>query len=303
MKYLSIPSVVKIILSFTFLGMLLSCNSERQKTLLAEGASLEVIAEDFSFTEGPTADKEGNIYFTDQPNNKIYKYSIDGELSVFMDNAGRSNGLYYDNGFIWACADAYNQLWKIDLDKKVDVVLNADSSQTFNGPNDVWVHQKGYIYFTDPLYQRPYWGEPHDTLKYQGLYFMPDENASPILVDSLLIQPNGIVGDSKNNLLYVADIGDGKTYSYAIDPDGALTNKMQFVEQGSDGMTLDEEGNLYLTGDGVDIYNTEGEHIQHLDVPEKWTANICFGGANNDEIFITASKGLYKLKMNVKGVR
>jgi len=303
MKYPSIPSVVKIILSFGFLSMLISCGSERKHELIEEGASLELIAKDFSFTEGPTADKEGNIYFTDQPNNKIYKYRTDGELSVFMDNAGRSNGLYYDNGFIWACADAYNQLWKIDLDKKADVVLNADSSQIFNGPNDVWVHQNGYVYFTDPVYQRPYWNEPHDTLKYQGLYFMPDENASPVLVDSMLVQPNGIVGDSKKNLLYVADIGDGKTYSYAIELDGALTNKKLFVAQGSDGMTLDEEGNLYLTGEGVNIYSMEGEHIQHLDIPEKWTANICFGGANNDELYITASEGLYRLKMNVKGVR
>ncbi len=289
-----------------FLVMLLanSCEQSKNGALFADGAALEKLSGQFSFTEGPTADKAGNVYFTDQPNNKIYKYDTAGNLSVFMDSAGRSNGLYFDHdGMLWACADGQNQLWKINPEsKKVTVILNEEGKPIYNGPNDVWVHEKGFIYFTDPLYQRPYWRKPHDTLAIKGLYFLTETDSKPIVADSSLQQPNGIVGDSKNQLLYVSDIGAGKTYRYSITPLGLLRDKELFVAQGSDGMTLDDQGNLYLTGKGVDVFNSSGEKIQHIDVPEDWAANVCFGGRNKDELFITASKGLYRMKMNVKGV-
>ena len=101
-----------------------------------------------------------------------------------------------------------------------------------------------------------------------------------MLADSSVIKPNGIVGTPDGKYLYVADMGVWKTYRYNIQQDGSLTNKQLFADEASDGMTIDEKGNIYLTGNGVDIYNTTGEKIEHIDVPEKWTANICFGGKN-----------------------
>src|SRR6202012_4756221 len=115
-------------------------------------------------------------------------------------------------------------------------------------------------------------------------------------------QPNGIVGTPDGKYLYIADIGANKTYKYAINQDGSLTNKQLFVNQGSDGMTLDAEGNVYLTGKGVTIYNPAGVKIGHIDINEPWTANLCFGGKNKDLLFITASTAIYTVKMNVKGV-
>ena len=118
-----------------------------------------LISDQFSFTEGPAADKEGNIFFTDQPNNKIWKYDINGKLSLFMDNTRRSNGLFFDkNGNIISCADEQNQLVSIDTDKKKITVLASNfEGENFNGPNDVWVNStNGNIYFTDPYYERNY---------------------------------------------------------------------------------------------------------------------------------------------------
>ena len=121
------------------------------------------------------------------------------------------------------------------------------------------------------------------------------------MADSNLQQPNGIIGTADGKLLYVADIRAGKTYRYIINKDGSLMNRELFVDQGSDGMAIDEKGNIYLTGKGVTVYNAAGKKIQQIDVPAKWTANVCFGGKRKDILFITASESVYTLQMQVKG--
>jgi len=115
-------------------------------------------------------------------------------------------------------------------------------------------------------------------------------------------KPNGIVGTPDGKTLYVSDIGDGRTYAYAIGAGGRLLGRRLFCMQGSDGMTLDERGDVYLTGDGVTVYDPEGKKIAHIPVPEGWTANLCFGGKDRRTLFITASEGVYVLRMRVKGV-
>lgn len=286
-----------------FLSALIFIGCDQHSKLpISENAEIVKMADGFDFTEGPTSDNFGNVYFTDQPNNRIYKYTIDGDLSVFTDSSGRSNGLYIDDHQnLWACADGQNQLWKFSLDGSKEIILNPSAEVTYNGPNDVWVHQNGNLYFTDPIYQRPYWENEHDTVGHQSIYLL--KNGKPILLDSTLVQANGVVGNSKENLLFVADIGAGKTYRYKINEKGELEDKTLFVEQGSDGMTLDSKGNLYLTGKGVHIYDKEGNFIQHLEIPEDWTANICFGGEKFDKLFITATSSLYSVKTNTKTVR
>src|SRR5262249_54135955 len=101
--------------------------------------------------------------------------------------------------------------------------------------------------------------------------------------------------------LYVADIAAKKTYAYDIQPDGSLKNRRLFCEAGSDGMTIDEEGNVYLTGNGVLVFDKAGKKIAQIEVPEPWTANVCFGGKDMKTLFITASTGLYAIPMRVKG--
>ena len=111
----------------------------------------------------------------------------------------------------------------------------------------------------------------------------------------------GITGSPDGKTLFVADIRAGKTYAYEIQPDGALTGKKLFCEAGSDGMTIDNEGNLYLTGNGVMVFDKSGKQIEHIQVPEKWTANVSFGGKDRQTLFITASEGLYSIRTKTKG--
>lgn len=270
--------------------------------ILPEGAQLEKLSGGFSFTEGPASNAAGDVFFTDQPNDRIMKWSTDDILTTWMKPSGRSNGLSFDHeGNLWSCADEKNQLWKITPDQKVEVVIGEYQGKLLNGPNDLWIAPDGGIYFSDPYYQRSWWDHQEMPQECQCVYYLsPDHKNLTRIVDDLR-QPNGIIGTPDGSKLYITDIGDRKTYSYTIQPDGSLVNRELFCEMGSDGMTIDEQGNLYLTNQGVFVFNRKGEQILHIDVPERWTANVCFGGEDMHSLFITASKGLYRMKMKVKG--
>lgn len=271
--------------------------------VVAPGATLRQVSSQFKFTEGPAVDKQGNVYFTDQPNDKIWRYSTDGQLSVFMDKTGRANGLYFDRaGNLLACADERDELWSISPDKHVTVLLKDLGGKRFNGPNDLWVDLKGGIYFTDPYYQRPYWDRQKPDLDHQNVYYLPKGGREAVLVADSLAQPNGIVGTPDGKYLYVADIRANKTYKYQIGADGRLTNRRLFVPQGSDGMTLDNQGNLYLSGKGVTVYDPSGKKMGTIPVPSPWVGNLCFGGRERSTLFITASESVYIVPMRVKGV-
>lgn len=280
------------------------CSAQERATasLLAQGASLQTISQQFSFTEGPATDAQGNVYFTDQPNDRIWKYTFGEGLQLFKEGTGRSNGLYIDaQGYIIACADADNQLWKIHPDGKVDTLLSNFEGKAFNGPNDVWISPTGVYYFTDPYYQRDYWTRKTPALAHEGVYRL-NKNGELILEDAQFKRPNGIVGTKDGKTLYVADINDRTIYRYRIQSDGSLTDKTPFYKQGSDGMTLDELGNLYLTDNkGVTIVSPEGQFLENIPIPEGWTANVCFAGPERKTLVITAMKSVYTLEMRVKG--
>jgi gluconolactonase len=272
-------------------------------SLIADGAKVEVLATGYEFTEGPAVDHDGNIFFTDQPNDRIVKWSTDGKFTDWLKPAGRSNGTYFDKqGNLLACADEKNELWSISPDKKITVLLSDFGGKLLNGPNDLWIRPDGNLYFTDPLYPREYW-KRDKAMQQPGqfVYFfdVKSRKATPVATD--LKQPNGIIGTSDGRMVYVADIGAGKTYSYTTTKAGPLENKKLFCELGSDGMTIDADGNIYLTGKGVTIFDKTGKQIQNIPIPEPWTANVTFGGADRHQLFITASKKVYGVKMRVKG--
>lgn len=271
--------------------------------IIKTGTLLEKLSGEFSFTEGPAADAEGNVYFTDQPNDRIMVWSTKGKLSTFMQPSGRSNGMFFDKeGNLWSCADEKNELWCIDPDKNVQVILDKYNGKLLNGPNDLWIAADGSIFFTDPFYKRPWWDHAEKPQEKQCVYYLsPDRKTLNRIVDDL-VQPNGIIGTPDGKILYIADIGGNKTWSYNVNPDGTLSNKTLFCEMGSDGMTIDIEGNLYLTGKGVTIFDKTGKKLGNISVPENWTANVCFGGKNRKSLFITASKSLYRINTLIKGV-
>lgn len=275
--------------------------------LLAPGAKVEKLGDGYAFTEGPAADAQGNVFFTDQPNDRIVRWdAATGAFSDWLKPSGRANGTYFDaKGNLLTCSDELNQLWSIAPDQKVTVLVKDFGGKLLNGPNDLWIRPDGGLYFTDPLYKRPYWKrDPQSQQTGQHVYFLgTDRSVAPKPVATDLKQPNGLIGTPDGKTLYVADIGAGKTYAYDVQSGGELTGKRLFCNLGSDGMTLDDEGNVYLTGRGVTVFDRDGKQIDHLTIPEGWTANVTFGGKDNDLLFITASKSVYGAKLRVKGAK
>ncbi|HBE39978.1 MAG TPA: gluconolactonase [Bacteroidales bacterium] len=285
------------------LGGISAAQQNDLSLVIKPGAVIEKLAGEFSFTEGPAADPRGNVYFTDQPNDRIMIWTTDGKLTTYMQPSGRSNGLFFDaDGNLWSCADEKNALWKIKPDKKVEVILNTYNGSLLNGPNDLWIAPGGGVYFTDPFYRRSWWNHKEMPQEKQSVYYLKPDHKTLVRVIEDLQQPNGIIGTKDGKLLYVADIRANKTWSYSINSDGTLSGKKLFCEMGSDGMTIDTKGNIYITGKGVTVFDKTGRLIGNIEVPENWTANVCFGDKNRKSLYITASKSLYRIRTRTKGV-
>ena len=266
--------------------------------LVAPGAKVQRLADGFVFTEGPARDAEGNVYFTDIPNNRIHVWSLDGKLTTFREDSGGANGLFFDRrGNLVACEGGNRQLTCIWPDGKVTVLADRFDGKKLNSPNDLWIDPRGGVYFTDPRYGK------QEGLEQDGFhvyYLLPSRNRLFRALDDL-VKPNGIVGTADGKLLYVTDAGDGKTYVYRVQSDGSLADRKVIAPVGADGMTLDERGNLYLARNVVHVYSPEGKNIATIEVPEA-PSNVCFGGKDMRTLFITASKGLYAVRTRTRGV-
>jgi gluconolactonase len=281
-----------------FVLVALSFSAEKT-SIVAPGTQVEKLAGGFRFTEGPAADAEGNIYFTDIPNNRIHKWSLDGKLSTFLENSRGANGLFFDKaGNLIACEGGGRQLVSIDPQGRVTVLADKYKGKQFNSLNDLWIAPNGGIYFTDPRY-----GRGRDDMEQDGehVYYLAPDRKKVIRVINDMVRPNGLIGTPDGKMLYVADHGGNKTFVYSINKDGTLSNKKLFAPEGSDGMTIDNQGNIYLTTSMVAVYNKDGRKIETIDVPER-PANVCFGGKDKQTLFITARTSLYSVKMQVKGV-
>jgi gluconolactonase len=279
------------------LAVSVTCFCAGQESVIAPGANVEKLAGGFGFTEGPAADAEGNIFFTDIPNNRILQWSLDGKLSTFRENSGGANGLYFDkDGNLLACEGEGRRLVSISPKGQVTVLAAKYQDKRFNSPNDLWIDPNGGVYFTDPRY-----GD-RSGMEQDGehVYYLSSDRKRLIRVIDDMVRPNGLIGTPDGGLLYVADHGGGKTFVYTVNKGGTLSNKKLFAPEGSDGMTIDNEGNVYLTTNAVAVYNAEGKKIQTIEVPEQ-PANVTFGGRDNQTLFITARTSLYAIRMRVKG--
>ena len=199
------------------------------------------------------------------------------------------------------CADEKTELWSIAPDGSRTVLAGTFEGRALNGPNDVWARPDGAVYFTDPFYKRDWWDHSEPPQGTEQVYFLSADRKTLRRVTSDMAKPNGIIGTPDGKTLFVADIRAGKTYGFDVQADGTLTNKRVRCELGSDGMTLDTEGRLYLTGKGVSVCDASGTIAERIDVPEPWTANVSFGGKDHTTLFITASTGLYAIRLRVRG--
>jgi len=278
------------------------------QSLLAPGAEVVKLADGFGFTEGPTANSKGDVYFTDDPNLRIHVWSVsEKKCSIFVHDSAHANGMYFDkNDILYVCEGGTGSIACYTPDGKRTVVANKFGARSFNKPNDLWIDPKGGVYFTDPVYGQPKF---QDVQGGEHVYYILPDRSKVIRVIEVSGQegdfkkPNGVIGTPDGKLLYVADIGGRMVYRFNIQPDGTLTDKHPFAPVTTDGMTIDEKGNVYMAGKDVTVYSPEGKEIERIEVPERWTANVCFGGADFKTLFITASSGVYAVEMNVKGAK
>jgi len=268
------------------------CTTKNQNKTFKYG-EVKQLKTGFKFTEGPAADNKGDVYFTDQPENKIYIYnSKTDSVSLFHQSAERANGLYFDSsGNLLACADEFGRIISIKPDKDYKVLAQNTKDKQFNGPNDLWIAVNGGVYFTDPYYQRPYWKRTKPDLPTQDVYYIsPAGKLSKAATD--FVKPNGIIGTPDDKYLYVADIGASKTYRYTINLNGSLSNKILFCNEGSDGMTIDKNGDIYLTNKFVSVFDKTGKNIAKIKIPEI-PSNVTFYGSDKNKLFITARTSIY----------
>lgn len=263
-------------------------------------AQPQLLADGFAFTEGPIADAEGNIYFSDIPNNRIYYWSAEeGELTVFRANTMGANGLFFGpEGRLHAAEGGGARITRMDDRARVEILVNRHNNRPLNSPNDLWVDDEGGIYFTDPRYG----DESNLPQPAYFVYYLPpgSDTARPIITG--LERPNGIIGSTDGDTLYVADHGGDRTWAYHIETPGSVTSKRLVAEQGSDGITLDSRGHLYLTGGNfVSVYNpATGEMIEQFEFPQA-PSNMAFGGPDGRTLFVTARTGFYSIPMSVEG--
>ncbi|MFC0772021.1 SMP-30/gluconolactonase/LRE family protein [Terrimonas alba] len=295
--------------------------------LVAPHAQLKTLGEGFSFTEGPAVDKRGNVFFTDQPNDKIYKWSANtGAITTFLTGTGRANGTFFDKkGNLIACADMYGELRKIFPDGSHEVLINNYNGKLLNGPNDVWINPKnGGMYITDPIFPRGYWdpGDPRQqpweptrseqaaTGKGGHVYYLAPGSQQLVRVTTMPewdadSWPNGVVGTPDGKKLYVNKWyydNMGGTWVFDVKHDGTLHNMKKFSDMGGDGMAMDERGNVYIAnGLGITAFDPEGNKIFNVPTGSGAT-NVVFGGPNEKTLFITAIDKIFSLKMNVRGV-
>jgi gluconolactonase len=246
----------------------------------------------YNFTEGPAADAQGNVYFSDIPAGRIYKWAPDGNVTIFLDDLNRPNGLAFTSeGFLIACECGAGRLISIDSQGHITVLADKYNQTRFNEPNDLWIDPQGGIYFTDPAYQSPVVQEGEHVY-----YLSPDRGQVKRVVNNMT-RPNGIVGTPDGKTLYVTDQGAGQTFAYGINSNGTLSNQQLFASVGSDGMTLDTQGNLYLTTPNqVQVFDAAGNHLRNIPTQENPT-NVTFGGTDHRTLFITARTAAYTLQM------
>jgi len=296
--------------------------------LIAPYAQLSVQGEGFSFTEGPAVDRFGNVYFTDQPNDKIYRWDAGtGQITEFLEGTGRANGMAFDaDGNLIACADMHGEVWKIYPDGSHDVLVDNYGGKLLNGPNDVWVNPvTGGMYITDPIFPRGYWdaGDPRQqpwepthseqaaTGKGGHVYYLAPGSHTLVRVTTMAgwnddSWPNGVVGTPDGKKLYVNQWsynGSGGIFSFDINQDGSLSNLQPFVPglNFCDGMSMDERGNVYVAASGIKAYSPSGEKV--LEINTGGATNNVFAGANEKTLFITGPvTKVQVLKMKVKGV-
>jgi gluconolactonase len=285
------------------------------------------LAEGFKFTEGPVWDRKGGfLLFSDPNNNTIYKYSPEGngQLAVFREKSGYegadiaeygqpgSNGLTFDRESRLTINQHGNRrVVRLEPDGQLTVLADKFEGKRLNSPNDLVYRSDGTLYFTDPPFGLPkFFNDPRKELPFSGVFAVKDGKVA--LVSKDLTGPNGLAFSPDEKFFYVDNWDDHKkiVMRYEVQPDGSLTNGKVFFDMTSagtedalDGMKIDKAGNLYVSGPGgLWILSPEGKHLGTIILP-KHPHNFTWGDGDGKTLYLCAKSGLYRMKLNIEGVR
>ena len=278
-----------------------------------KSSSLEKLATGFIFTEGPVWNTaEGCLFFSDIPADKMMAYTKDKDIKIFRDPSGKSNALTLDKqGRLITCEHANRRVSRTEKDGTVITIADRYEGKHLNSPNDIVVKSDGSIYFTDPPFglTAEYGILGQQELTFQGVYRLsPDGKKLTLLVDDF-DRPNGIAFSPDESLLYINDTNRWHVRVFEVEPDGTISNGRVFAELHGpepghlDGMKVDSEGNVYVTGPGgIWIFDSSGNKLGRIDVPEI-VGNIAWGDEDWKALYITASSSLYRIRLGVKGIQ
>ena len=273
---------------------LLTRPSEPVLDWLPSGASVEKLAGGLNFTEGPVWNpaEGGFLIFSDINANRLYRWSPASGLDIFRTPSQNANGNTIDlEGRLITCEHTTRRVTRTGFDGTITPIIETHEGQRFNSPNDVVVKSDGTIWFTDPT-----WGlSGRKELDGQYVFRFDPTSATTTLVAQGFQQPNGLCFSPDESILYVAEsAGPLIVRAFDVQPDGTLTGDRIFANPNGtpDGMRVDSQGRLFTTAEDVYIYDPDGTQIGRIDVPEV-PANLCFGGENDEMLFITARTSLY----------
>jgi gluconolactonase len=273
--------------------------------LIRRESKLALVAKDFGFTEGPVWDPAGFLYVSDEVQNKIYKVSLDGQKTEILALGDPDGNTYDQEHRLIDCASVLRAIIRVSPEGKVMVLADRYQGKKFNSPNDVVLGPDGALYFTDPTLDLP----PGDKqeLAFQGVFRL-DSAGNVKLLSADLSQPNGLAFSPDGRKLYVDDSQQRNIRVYDFQSDGTLSNGRIFGEEPGgehdgvpDGIRVDRKGNLFVTGPGgIWVWDAQGRHLGTILMPEQ-PANLAWGGAALDTLYITATTSVYKLTTEVSG--
>lgn len=281
----------------------LKADSPKFWELFDQAATIQKIAGDFGFTEGPVWDERGFLYVSDEDKNKIQRLYMDGRKEDVL-SLGDPDGSTYDrNHRLIATASVLRAIIAVAPDGKYEVLADKFEGQKFNSPNDVVTGPDGALYFTDPTLDLVK-GEKQET-PFQGVYRLGGDGSVKLLIKDL-DQPNGLAFSPDGQRLYVDDTKRRDIHVYDFGANGEVSNGRVFgKEEGSggvpDGMKVDVKGNLFVTGpQGIWVWDPNGNRLGTVVVPET-PANLTWGDNDYQSLYITAATSVYKLKTRTRG--
>ncbi len=299
--------------------------------IVPAGLKIEKLAGGFLFTEGPvwvprTEDTDGYLLFSDPNNNLIYRWTQDGQLSIFMTKSGYrgmdigeygqpgSNGLTLDKqGRLTINQHGNRRVVRMEKNGQLTVLADNYEGKRLNSPNDLVYKSDGALYFTDPPFGLPkFFDDPRKELPYSGVFRVSPDGKKVQLLANELSGPNGLVFSPDEKFFYVDNWDEKKKIimRYEVNPDGTLAKGKIFFdmtlaegEDALDGMKIDQKGNLYVSGPGgLWIISSEGKHLGTIVGPEH-PHNFAWGDDDGKSLYLCAKTGLYRIRLNIAGIR